>query len=155
MKEKGKRQREKVSALFTFTFCLLVLTESGCSYLFYPKADNYLHQAKGTSGPDTISNLVGMLETSAKAARSPQTYQAGMDDLHNQLHALDDAYCQVTKQQAASPAYSKATTLRKELWTIFKPLWRNRENQSLREAHLDLFSARLQEVRAAVQDIQG
>jgi uncharacterized protein (TIGR00251 family) len=78
-----------------------------------------------------------------------------MDDLHNQLHALDDAYCQVTKQQASSPAYSKATTLRKELWTIFKPLWRNREDQALREAHLDLFSARLQEVRAAVQDIRS
>ena len=155
MKAKDKRQREKVSALFTFTFCLLVLTESGCSYLFYPKADTYLQQAKGTTGPDTIVNLVGMLESSAKAARSPQTYQAGMDDLHNQLHALDNAYCQVTKQQAATPAYAKATTLRKELWTVFKPLWRNRDNQALREAHLDLFDARLREVRGAVQDIRG
>lgn len=152
-----KRQPMRAFSTSSLTLACLVLalTQGGCSYLFYPKADTYLHQAKGTSGPDTISNLVGMLEASAKAARSPQNYQAGMDDLHNQLHALDDAYCQVTKQQAASPAYSKATTLRKELWTIFKPLWRNRENQALREAHLDLFSARLQEVRAAVQDIRG
>jgi hypothetical protein len=155
MKERLKRQKEKVVRLFTFTFCLLVLTQGGCSYLFYPKADTYLHQAKGTSGPETITNLVGMLETSAKAARSPQTYQAGMDDLHNQLHALDDAYCQVSKQQAATPAYAKATTLRKELWRIFKPLWRNREDQALREAHLDLFGARLQEVWVTVQDIKG
>jgi hypothetical protein len=144
--------KEKVC---TFTLCLLVLTQAGCSYFFYPKADTYLHQAKGAGGPETITNLVGMLEASTKAARSPQTYQAGMDDLHNQLHALDDAYCQVTKQQAATPAYAKATTLRKELWTIFKPLWRNREDHALREAHLDLFGARLQEVRAAVQDIKG
>ncbi|HJR75682.1 MAG TPA: hypothetical protein VJ805_01880 [Nitrospiraceae bacterium] len=140
--------------LLAVSFLLLVSTQ-GCSYFFYPKADTYLHQAKGSTGPETIANLVGMLESSAKAARAPQTYQAGMDDLHNQLHALDDAYCQVTKQQAATPAYAKATTLRKELWTIFKPLWRNREDQTVRNAHLDLFSARLQEVRAAVQDIKG
>ena len=152
---KAQAMRARSVSFLTFAFLLLVLTQAGCSYLFYPKADTYLHQAKGTTGPDTITNLVGMLEASAKAARPPQTYQAGMDDLHNQLHALDDAYCQVTKQQAATPAYSKATTLRKELWTIFKPLWRNREDHALRGAHLDLFTARLQEVRAAVQDIKG
>lgn len=154
MKAKVKTKTGTVARLFTSTFFLLTFAQTGCSYLFYPKADTYLHQAKGTTGPDTIVNLVGMLESSAKAARSPQTYQAGMDDLHNQLHALDDAYCQVSKQQAATPAYAKATTLRKELWTVFKPLWRNRENQALRNAHLDLFDARLQEVRAAVQDIR-
>jgi hypothetical protein len=141
--------------LFTLTFFLLVLTQGGCSYLFYPKADTYLHQAKGTTGADTITNLVAMLEQSAKAARQPQNYQSGMDDLHNQLHALDDAYCQVTKQQAATPAYAKAATLRKELWTIFKRLWRHREDQAVRDTHLDLFSARLQEVREAVKDIKG
>jgi hypothetical protein len=78
-----------------------------------------------------------------------------MDDLHNQLHALDDAYCQVTKQQAETPAYAKAATLRKELWTIFKPLWRHRDDQAVREVQLDLFSARLQDVRDAVQGIKG
>jgi hypothetical protein len=153
-KEGVNRKREQAVRLFTSTVFLLTVALTGCSYLFYPKADTYLHQAKGTTGPDTIVNLVGMLESSAKAARSPQTYQAGMDDLHNQLHALDDAYCQVTKQQAATPAYAKAKTLRKELWTVFKPLWRNRENQALRDAHLDLFDARLREIRAAVQDIR-
>lgn len=145
----------RTCGLFAFAFFLLVLTQGGCSYLFYPKADTYLHQAKGTTGTETITNLVGMLEQSAKAARPQQNYQSGMDALHNQLHALDDAYCQVTKQQAATPAYAKATTLRKELWTIFKRLWRNREDQPVREAHLDLFSARLQEVREAVKDIKG
>ena len=141
--------------VFAASVVLLILTQGGCSYLFYPKADTYLSQAKGTTGTETITNLVGMLEASARAARSPQNYQAGMDDLHNQLHALDDAYCQVTQQQAKTPAYSKATTLRKELWTIFKRLWRNRDDQAVRDAHLDLFSARLQDVRAAVQDIKG
>jgi hypothetical protein len=148
-------RRVRTCDLFTVVFCLLVLIQSGCSYLFYPKADTYLTQAKGTTGTETIMNLVGMLEQSAKAARQPQNYQSGMDDLHNQLHALNDAYCQVTKQQAATPAYAKATTLRKELWTIFKRLWRHREDQAIRETHLDLFSARLQEVREALKDIKG
>ena len=105
---------------FTITFCLLIVTLGGCSYLFYPKASTYLEQAKGSSGVETMENLIGMLEKSAKAARAPQNHQAGVDDLHNQLHALDDAFCQVTKPQTETAAYSKATTLRKELWTIFK-----------------------------------
>ena len=152
---KSPVMRVHVAPLCTFTFFLLMLVQSGCSYLFYPKASTYLDQAKGTSGTETITNLIGMLEDSARAARSPQTYQRGMDDLHNQLHALDDAYCQVTKQQAETPAYAKAATLRKELWTIFKPLWRHRDDQAVREVQLDLFSARLQDVRDAVQGIKG
>jgi hypothetical protein len=142
-------------SLVSVCLCLLVLVLGGCSYLFYPKASTYLDQAKGATGTETITNLVGMLENSARAARSPQTYQTGMNDLHNQLHALDDAYCQVTKQQAETPAYAKAVTLRKELWTIFKPLWRHRDEQAVREAQLDLFSARLRDVRDAVQGIKG
>ncbi|WP_447601631.1 hypothetical protein [Nitrospira sp. Nam80] len=152
---KSPVMRVRMAPFFTFTFFLLVLTQSGCSYLFYPKASTYLDQAKGTTGTETITNLVGMLETSTKEARSPQAYQRGMDDLHNQLHALDDAFCQVTKQQAETPAYRKAATLRKELWTIFKPLWRHRDDQAVRDAHLDLFSARLQDLRDAVQGIKG
>ncbi len=153
MRDLSRRRRS--SSLLGLGLCLLLLGQSGCSYLFYPKASTYLDQAKGATGTETITNLIGMLETSAKTARSPQTYQRGMDDLHNQMHALDDAYCQVTKQQVEAPAYAKATTLRKELWTIFKPLWRHRENQAVREAQLDLFSTRLREVREAVQNIKG
>ncbi len=78
-----------------------------------------------------------------------------MDDLHNQLHALDKAMCQVTPQQADTPAYSKATTLRKELWTIFKPLWRHRDDQPVREAHLDLVNARLQDLRESLRALKG
>lgn len=133
---------------------LATLTLAGCSYLFYPKAGTYLDQAKGPTGPDTVINLVDMLEHSAGAARSPQTYERGMDELHNQLHALDEAYCQFSKQQTESPAYGKAATLRKELWTIFKPLWRHRDDQAVREAHLDLLRARLQEVRDTVQALK-
>jgi len=149
------RMRTCSFPLFTFTLCLLILTLGGCSYLFYPKASTYLDQAKGSSGAETIDNLIGMLEKSTKAARSPQNYQAGMDDLHNQLHALDDAFCQVTKPQTDTAAYSKATTLRKELWTIFKRLWRHRDDQAVREAHLDLFDARLQEIRESLRALKG
>jgi len=150
-----KQMRTGSSPLFTITFCLLIFTLGGCSYLFYPKASTYLEQAKGSSGVETIDNLIGMLEKSAKAARGPQNYQAGMDDLHNQLHALDDAFCQVTKPQTETAAYSKATTLRKELWTIFKPLWRHRDDQPVREAHLDLFNARLQDLRESLRALKG
>jgi hypothetical protein len=141
--------------IYTFTFCLLILTHGGCSYLFYPKAGTYLEQAKGASGVETMDNLIGMLERSGKAARAPQNYQAGMDDLHNQLHALDDAFCRVTKTQMETVAYSKATTLRKELWTIFKRLWRHRDDQAVREAHLDLFGARLWELRGSLHPLKG
>ena len=142
----------RVSQLMSMVGLALVsLTLAGCSYLFYPKASTYLDQAKGPSGPDTVINLVGMLEHSAAAARSPQTYDRGMDELHNQLHALDEAYCQFSKPQTDTPAYGKAATLRRELWTIFKPLWRHRDKQAVREAHLDLLTARLQEVRDTVQ----
>ncbi|MEX5217187.1 MAG: hypothetical protein AB7G68_12220 [Nitrospiraceae bacterium] len=40
-------------------------------------------------------------------------------------------------------------------WTIFKPLRRYRDDQAVRDSHLDLFSARLQDMRDAVQDIKG
>jgi hypothetical protein len=78
-----------------------------------------------------------------------------MDDLHNQLHALDDTLCRLTKQQSETPAYRKAATPCKELWRIFKPLRRCRDDHAVRDTYLDLFSVRLQDMRDAVQDIKG
>lgn len=130
---------------------VLALSLSGCSYLFYPKADHYLTQAKGTTGVQTIENLTTMLEASAKAALDPTTYQAAMDDLHNQVHALDQAFCGVTEQQAKTVTYAKAVTLKQELWAVFKRLWKQRHDQGMRVAHLDLFAKRLQELRETVR----
>lgn len=127
---------------------------AGCSYLFYPRAGDYLEQAKGATGADTIINLTTMLDARAKAARG-ENYQNGLDDLHNQFHALHDAVCGVTKAQASTPAYAKAVTINKELWVIFKRLWKNRKDQALREAHLDLFTKRLQELREIIQTLKG
>ncbi len=126
----------------------------GCSYLFYPRAGDYLEQAKGATGADTIINLTTMLDASAKAARG-ENYENGLDDLHNQFHALHGAMCGVTKEQAATPAYAKAVTIQKEIRTVVHRLWKNRRDQALREVHLDLFTKRVQELRETVQALKG
>lgn len=133
---------------------ILVTGLSGCSYLFYPRASEYLEQAQGPTGVDTILNLIPMLEASSKAAHG-QDYPVAFDDLHNQFHALHDAFCQVGKPQSETPTYAKAVTIDKELWTIFKRLWWNRNDQALRDVHLDLFSRRLGELRETLQLLKG
>lgn len=133
---------------------LLVVGLAGCSYLFYPRAGDYLERAKGATGADTIINLTTMLEASAKVARG-ENYENGLDDLHNQFHALHKAMCGVTKEQASTPAYAKAVTIQKEIRTVFHRLWKNRRDQTLREVHLDLFTNRVQELRETVQTLKG
>lgn len=135
---------------------MLIVTTglTGCSYFFYPRAGDYLEKAKGASPVDTILNLIPMLEASSKASRGAN-YQAGMDDLHNQFHALHDAFCDVEKPISETPTFAKAKTIEKELWTIFKRLWWNRTDQSLRTVHLDLFEKRLEELREALQPLKG
>lgn len=128
---------------------------AGCSYLFYPKASEFLEKAKGASGVETILNLTTMLEASAKAARGGQDYDVGLNDLHNQFHALDKAFCQVTKEQASTSAYAKAVTINKEMWPIFKRLWKYRNDQAGRDVHLDLFAKRVQELREALLAVKG
>ncbi len=132
----------------------LVLAVAGCGMLFYPKAGDFRKQAQGTTGVETLLNLTTMLEASAEATRG-ETYMAGLDDLHNQFHALHDSMCGVTEEQAKTPAYAKAVTLEREMWVVFKRLWRTRENQAVREANLDLFSKRNQELREALQAVKG
>jgi len=127
---------------------------TGCSYLFYPRAGEYLEKAKGSTAVDTILNLIPMLEKSVKTARG-QDYQVGMDDLHNQFHALHDAFCEVEKPLSETPAFAKAKTIEKEMWTIFKRMWWKRTDQALRNTHLDLFEKRLVELREALQPLKG
>ena len=68
---------------------ILLISFSGCSYLFWPRADEYLQKAKGANGVETILNLTTMLEASAKAARGGKGYDQSLNDLHNQFHALE------------------------------------------------------------------
>jgi len=133
---------------------ILLISLSGCSYLFWPRADEYLRQAKGATGVETIVNLTTMLEASAKAAHGGKGYDQPLNDLHNQFHALDNAFCGVTKEQAATPAYTLAVTKEKELFAIFKRLWKYKSDQPQRDDHLDLFAQEVRELRETVQRLK-
>ena len=133
----------------------LILTGlSGCSYLFYPRAADYLTQAKGASGVETMINLTTMMETTASKAKGGKGTDPAFDDLHNQFHALSDAFCGVTSAQAKTPAYDLAVTHKKELTAIFKRLWKFKDDQPQRDLHLDLLSAELKELRDTLQSIK-
>lgn len=136
------------------TLALLLIGLSGCSYLFYPRASDYAAQAKGATGIDTMINLTNMMEASAKAAKGGKGVDNPLDDFHNQFHALSDAFCGVTKEQAQTSAYDLAVTHKKELTAIFRRLWKFKDDQPQRDQHLDLFVAELQELRATLQTIK-
>jgi hypothetical protein len=136
------------------TLALLLTGLSGCSYLFWPRAGDYREQAKGATGVETMINLTNMMEASGKAAKGGKGLDNPLDDLHNQFHALSDAFCGVTKEQAQTPAYDLAVTHKKELYAIFKRLWKFKEDQPQRDQHLDLFMTELQELRATLQTIK-
>lgn len=133
---------------------LLLTTLSGCSYLFYPRAGDYATQAKGASGVETMINLTNMMEATAAKAKGGKGVDNAFDDLHNQLHALMDSFCGVTKEQAKTPAYDLALTHKKELGAIFGRLWKFKDDQPQRDQHLDLLSAELKELRETLQTIK-
>ena len=135
-------------------FALLLTGLSGCSYLFYPRAGDYAEQAKGASGVETMINLTNMMEASAMKAKGGKGVDNAFDDFHNQLHALLDSFCGVTKEQAKTPAYDLAVTHKKELLAIFKRLWNFKEDQPQRDQHLDLSIAELKELRETLQTIK-
>jgi hypothetical protein len=132
----------------------VLITLSGCSYLFYPRADDYAMKAKGATGVETMINLTTMMETSAAAAKGGKGLDQALDDYHNQLHALLDAFCGVTKEQAKTPAYDLAVTHKKELTAIFKRLWKFKDDQPQRDQHLDLSVTELKELRETLQAIK-
>lgn len=133
---------------------LLLTGLSGCSYLFYPRAGDYAAQAKGANGVETMINLTNMMEASAAKAKGGKGVDPALDDYHNQLHALLDAYCGVTKEQAKTPAYDLAVTHKKELTAIFGRLWKFKDEQPQRDQHLDLSIAELKELRETLQAIK-
>jgi hypothetical protein len=137
----------------TFILSMLLLGLSGCSYLFYPRAGDYAMQAKGASGVETMVNLTNMMEATAAKAKGGKGVDTAFDDLHNQFHALDDAFCGVTNAQAKTPAYDLAVTHKKELMAIFKRLWKFKSDQPQRDLHLDLLSAEVKELRNTLQTI--
>jgi hypothetical protein len=137
-----------------FALSMLLVGLSGCSYLFYPRAGDYATQAKGVSGVDTMINLTNMMEVSANKAKGGKGVDTAFDDYHNQLHALLDSYCGVTKEQAKTPAYDLAVTHKKELTAIFWRLWKFKDDQPQRDQHLDLSIAELKELRETLQMIR-
>ena len=133
---------------------ILLALSSGCSYLFYPRAGDYAAQAKGATGVDTMITLTTMMEATAAKAKGGKGKDAAFDDYHNQLHALLDSYCEVTKEQQKTPAYDLAVTHKKELVAIFKRLWKFKNDQPQRDQHLDLSIAELKELRETLQTIK-
>ena len=133
---------------------MLLVGLSGCSYIFYPRADDYAMKAKGASGVETMLNLTAMMEASATAAKGGKGVDQAIDDYHNQLHALLDSFCGVTKEQAKTPAYDLAVTHKKELTAIFWRLWKFKDNQPQRDQHLDLSIAELKELRETLRMIK-
>jgi len=130
-----------------------LLLLSSCMSLFHPKAEEWYQQAKGTTGQQTALTLISMLDTTAQQARSEVGESLGLNNLHNQFHALQKTFCDFSDQQAATTAYEQALTLQKELKTVFHRLWKFKNDTSLRAIHVDLFVARLQELRTALQSI--
>ena len=133
---------------------LLSIGLSGCSYLFYPRAADYAAQAKGANGVETMINLTNMMEASATKAKGGKGVDPPFDDFHNQFHALLNSYCDVTKEQAKTPAYDLAVTHKKELLAVFKRLWKFKDDQPQRDQHLDLSIAELKELRETLQTIK-
>jgi hypothetical protein len=137
-----------------FAVAILLISLSGCSYLFWPRADEYLEKAKGANGVETMLNLTAMVEASAKASRGGKGYDAPLNDLHNQFHALDSAFCGVSKEQAETPVYARAVTQQKELMAIFKRLWKYKDDQPQRDDHLDLLAQEVRELRETLQRLK-
>ncbi len=133
---------------------LVLLSTSGCSYLFYPHAKEFTEKAKGATGIETLVNLTTMAEATAQKAKGGKGVDQSFDDLHNQFHAIDNSLCSVGKSVREQPSYALAVTHNKELKTIFKRLWKFKSDQPQRDQHLDLFVSELQEMRQTLQTLR-
>ena len=133
---------------------LLLLSTSGCSYLFYPHAKEFTEKAKGATGLETVINLTSMAEASANAAKGGKGVDQPFDDLHNQFHAINDSICCVEKSVRERPGYALAVTHNKELKAIFKRLWKFKDDQPQRDQHLDLLVSELTELRETLQSLR-
>jgi hypothetical protein len=141
-------------AFTLFTLSILALTLTGCSYLFYPHAKEFAAKAKDPNDIQTLINLTNMMEAAAKTARSGKGVDQALDDLHNQFHAFDDRLYCVAKETREKPAHALAVTHNKELWAIFKRVWKFKNDQPQREQHLDLFATEMKELRETLQTLK-
>ena len=133
---------------------LLLLSTSGCSYLFYPHAKEFTAKAKGATGLETVINLTNMAEASATAAKGGKGVDQSFDDLHNQFHAISDSICCIEKSVRERPGYDLAVTHNKELKAIFRRLWKFKDDQPQRDQHLDLLVTELTELRETLQTLR-
>lgn len=141
---------------------VIFLSLSGCAMYTSPTiylADrssrkDLAETAKGENDVQTLINLISMMETSAKSAGSGTGYDQPFRELHNQFHAFDDKLCGVDKATQAKPAYAMAVTHNDELWAIFMRAWKFKEEQPLREQHIDLFATEVKELREAVERLK-
>ncbi len=143
---------KKIVALLATAVLLTGL--SGCSYLFYPRADEYAQKAKGTTSVETVLNLTTMMEASAEASKGGTGYDQSLDDLHNQFHAFDNTLCCVDEAKRETPTYALVVTHNKELWAIFKRIWKFKDTQPQRDEHLDLFKTEVQELRMTLESLK-
>ncbi len=137
-----------------FTFSILLIGLSGCSYLHYPNAKEFTAKAKGTTKVETLVNLATMMEASANASKGGKGEDQPLDDLHNQFHAFDNLLCCLDKAKRDTPAYALTVTHNKELWAIAKRIWKFKDVQPQRDQHLDLFATELRETRDSLQAIK-
>lgn len=142
-------------SLLTFHFSLIFVLLVGCSRIMHPKAGEYLQQAQGADGVETLLNLTAMMEATVEKTRRSAAYESNIHTLHDQFHALHEAMCGVSEAQAAHPDYVKAVTLEKGMRTVFHRLWEYQRDDTLRDMHLDLFAARLQELRSSLQSVRS
>ena len=137
-----------------FTFSILLIGLSGCSYLFYPNAKEFAAKAKGTTEFETLVNLTTMMEASTNASKGGKGDDQPLNDLHNQFHAFDNHLCCLDKTKRDMPAYALTVTHNKELWAIFKRIWKFKDVQPQRDQHLDLFATELRETRDSLQALK-
>ena len=132
----------------------LLISLHGCSTLFYPHADEFAQKAKGSTSIETLLNLATMMEASAEAAKGGTGNDQTLDDLHNQFHAFDETLCCVDKAKRETPTYDLAVTHNKELWSVFKRVWKFKETQPQRDEHLALFQTEVQEMRTTLEALK-
>ena len=54
------------------------------------------------------------------------------------------------KAKRETPAYALAVTHNKELWAIFKRVWKFKDTQPQRDEHLELFKTEVKELQATL-----
>ena len=143
---------QKIIAMLATVILLAGL--SGCSYVFYPRADDYAEKAKGSSSVETVLNLTTMMEASAEASIGGTGNDQALDDLHNQFHAFDNSLCCIDEAKRETPTYALAVTHNKELWAIFKRVWKFKDMQPQRDQHLELFKTEVQELRSTLEALR-